>query len=151
MKSLMTKLALPLTLALGLISNAFAADINYPQSGPIFAETAYLVGGGGEVDTFYFTNPTTGTYHFYATGPVDTFGFLFADGLQIDSDDDGVAFADGLCVENTLFAGELITIAVEGYSSGDEGDYTVVGAAGTCADSVWLYLLVYQRQTHHPR
>lgn len=144
MKLKTTQLALSLSLLLGSASMASAADVDYPQTGPIFAETAYLVGGVDpvtgltEMDTFYFTNTTTGSYHFYATGPVDTYGYLLADGLQIASNDDGVASFAGFCVESTLFAGEVITIEVEGWSTGDEGDYTVVGAAGTCADSAAL-------------
>ena len=144
MKSLMTKLALPLTLALGLISNAFAADIDYPQTGPIFVESAYLVGttgGGGEVDTFYFTNTIAGTYHFYSLGAVDTYGYIYSDTYSTTSasNDDGVAFAAGFCVEAYLEAGEDITVYVEGWSSSSEGDYTVVGSAGSCADSGFFF------------
>ena len=137
MKSLTTQLALSLTLILGSLSNAFAADINYPQTGPIFAEDAYLVGGIGEIDTFYFTNTTAGTYNFYSVGSVDLTGQLWSDtyGYQLDYNDDGVASFGGFCVEYYLFAPEAVTLIVQGWSSGDEGDYTIVGSAGTCADS----------------
>jgi len=135
MKTLFSGIILSLALSLGLISTATAADIDYPQSGPIFTESAYLVGGLGEVDTFYFTNNSgAGTYHFYSTGGVDTYGYLYSDTYTstLDQDDDS---GSGLnfCVDSYLFAGEDITIAVEGYSNSSEGSYTVVGASGSCS------------------
>ena len=138
MKSLTTQLALSFTLALGSISNALAADIDYQQTGPIFTQDAYLVGGIGEVDTFYFTSTaSSGTYNFYSLGPVDTYGYLWSDtyGYLMDSNDDGVAAWGGFCVDGVVLTNEAITIAVQGYDNTSQGDYTIVGASGTCADS----------------
>ncbi|MDH5393255.1 MAG: hypothetical protein OEY11_08735 [Gammaproteobacteria bacterium] len=141
MKSLFSRIILSLALSLGLISAASAADIDYGQSGPIFSQSAYLVGGIGEVDTFYFTNSSAGTYHFYSTGTVDTYGYIFSDTYSstLASNDDSASSLN-FCVESYLYAGENITIYVEGYSSSSEGSYTVVGASGSCADSGYNFV-----------
>ena len=143
MKSLSSGIILALTLSLGLNSTASAANIDYPQSGPVFTETAHLVGaasGTSDIDTFYFNNQTAGTYHFYSTGTTDTFGHIYSDTYltTLASNDDG---ADNLnfCVEAYLSANEDISIYVQGYSSSSEGDYTVIGAVGTCADSGYYF------------
>ena len=144
MKSLTTQLALSLTLVLGSLSNAFAADIDYYQTGPIFTESAYLIGGIGEIDTFYFTNSVAGTYHFYSYGTgdgistydTDTYGYIYSDTYATtlySNDDAGPGL--GFCVEAYLLAGEAITIYVEGWAASSEGAYTVYGNAGSCSTS----------------
>jgi len=146
MKSLTTQLALSLTLVLGSLSNAFAANIDYPQTGPIFVQDAILV--QGDVDTFFFTNAIAGSYHFFSYGfgdgitsfDTDTWGYIYSDtyaSTLASNDDSGPSL--GFCVEAYLLAGENITIYVEGYSSLSDGDYTVYGLPGTCADSGFFY------------
>ena len=135
MKTLFSRIILALSV-LGFASAASAADLNYPQSGPIFSESAYLVGGVNEVDTFYFYNSTAGNYHFYSTGSVDTYGTVYSDTYaSILSQNDDSGYSLNFCVDAYLLAGENITVLVEGYSNSSEGSYTVVGAAGTCASN----------------
>ncbi|MDH5426426.1 MAG: hypothetical protein OEY29_15675 [Gammaproteobacteria bacterium] len=131
-----TKLALSCALAMGSLTNALAADVDYPQSGPIFTQDAILV--QGDVDTFWFINYSgAGTYHFYSEGAdnTDTFGYFYSDTYQylMDSDDDSGPGL-GFCVEGYLLNGEMATVVVEGYTSNSAGDYTVHGASGPCPD-----------------
>ncbi|MDH5423447.1 MAG: hypothetical protein OEY29_00465 [Gammaproteobacteria bacterium] len=140
MKTKTTQLALSLSLLLGSASMASAASLDYPQTGPVFSDSAYMVGGGGEVDTFYFTNQTAGSYYFYSTGTTDVRGYIYSDthSMTLASNDDGAGYPN-FCVEANLLAGEAISIAVDGWTSSTDGSYGVVGASGTCADSGFSY------------
>lgn len=135
MKSIMTKLALSLTLVLGSMSHALAASIDYYESGPVFTTDAILV--AGDLDQFHFIVQSAGTYNFVSSSAenTDTYGYIYSNtyGYTLDSDDD-TGPGLGFCVDYSLLAGESITLQVQGFTSASNGNYTVTGSAGPCAD-----------------
>lgn len=141
MKKMFSRILLTLSISFGFMSNVSAANIDYNVFDPEFSQSALLIGGIGEIDTFYFTNySTSGTYHFYSTGNIDLFGVLYSDTFSTtlaQNDDGGSVF--NFCVEKNLVANEAITLSVFGYDDTDNGSYTIEGVAGTCADSGFVY------------
>ncbi|MDH5518412.1 MAG: hypothetical protein OEY36_11445 [Gammaproteobacteria bacterium] len=141
MKTLFSGIILSLALSLGFVSTASAASIDYYPTTILFDQSAQMIGGGGEIDTFTFTNNNvSGTYHFYSTGAVDLFGVLNSNtyGTVLAQNDDGGS-SWNFCVESYIYAGESLTLEVFGYSSSSDGPYSVHGYAGSCSDSYYSY------------
>ena len=156
MKSLFSGIILSIALTLGFSSIASATSDSYYQTGPTFNQSAYLTSYTYETDSFYFTNfEGDGNYHFYSTGSVDVMGSIWSDTYMYElafNDDNYYGTDINFCVDSYLFYGEDITINVTGFWEYDEGNYNVIGAAGTCADdpNTNPYAIAYDPNANTP-
>ena len=79
-----------------------------------------VVSTGGEIAYYTFTPSTTGDYVIYSTGDEDTRIYLYANGEQIDTDDDS-GDDYNFYLECTLTAGVEYTFAIKYYNSSVTG------------------------------
>ena len=81
----------------------------------------------GDEYIYQFTAPSAGTYVFYTTGSMDTYGHLYSNqslSSQISTDDDSGENRN-FKIEKNMSSGETVYLKVRGYSSSTTGSYTV--------------------------
>ena len=94
---------------------------------PIYlGSNTYTVQSAGQYIYRPFIAPQTGTYRFYSTGSIDTFGHLTDNCLnQIAYDDDGAGYPNFL-ITYDLSAGEKVYLCARYFNSDQTGSINVV-------------------------
>ena len=132
----------------GSTSGSYTLYIEAPVGSNRDNAIAYTAGGmsgtttNGSTTYYSFTPAVSGSYTFYTTSSIDTYGTLYSSvsGSSVSAADYGGTNGGDFGITYTLTAGNTYYIAVRGYSSSTSGSYTLyIEAPGDSRDNAIAY------------